>query len=224
VPNSLSLVDRAIFFIENEIWNFQFGITVDRLNKDFYFSKDDINKLKKEYTQLYHIGKEFVRKGLFGLIKENIWGRFTNYYGIFLGKSAILTMIPCGAGWETISVATNGRVHACPCLHEGKEFEIGAIGGKFDYQKMEEIYTTADINSSACYNCWARHLCGGGCLAYYKTDDIEMQVINNDKYCSKDNRKKNLQPDENVCDLIRHIAYLAISSFVEISEYQAVRQ
>jgi uncharacterized protein len=73
----------------------------------------------------------------------------------------------CGAGVEYIAVTPNGEMYPCHQFVGHNKFILGEITeGVINRKLREEFVRLNDINSkSICKDCWARYLCGGGCLA-----------------------------------------------------------
>jgi len=73
----------------------------------------------------------------------------------------------CGAGVEYIAVTPNGEMYPCHQFVGYNKFILGEITeGVINKKLREEFVRLNDINSkSICKDCWARYLCGGGCLA-----------------------------------------------------------
>jgi len=70
----------------------------------------------------------------------------------------------CGAGVSIISISPDGSVFPCPRFTGEKEFLLGNILIGLDNDKRFIFLNNSVDNRLDCQNCWARYICGGGCL------------------------------------------------------------
>ncbi|MBC7321444.1 SPASM domain-containing protein [bacterium] len=73
----------------------------------------------------------------------------------------------CGAGVEYMAVTPAGEIYPCHQFVGHTQFKLGNIEGRHinkDLQEKFKILNSID-NKPICRDCWARYLCGGGCLA-----------------------------------------------------------
>ena len=68
----------------------------------------------------------------------------------------------CGAGKTFAMVDAKNRIYTCP-WDAGKANEIVGQNEQFDHAKLAN-YSKPLIELNNCQTCWARHLCGGGCM------------------------------------------------------------
>ena len=68
----------------------------------------------------------------------------------------------CGAGKTFAMVDAKNRIYTCP-WDAGKANEIVGQNEQFDHAKLAN-YSKSLIELNNCNTCWARHLCGGGCM------------------------------------------------------------
>ena len=105
----------------------------------------------------------------------------------------------CGAGKSMIHMDTKGGLYACNWFINRGEEKVGTAG-KPDAEKLS-AYSKSLIDLHDCRSCWARFLCGGGCMLYnYEKND--------DKHVS----------DEEFCFRTRQMAMMAIGYFAKIHE------
>jgi len=75
----------------------------------------------------------------------------------------------CSGGREFITIAANGDVYPCHMFIGDDDFKMGNVhdddfpGDKFE-RIRERFYEINVYNSRECSICWARFLCGGGCV------------------------------------------------------------
>lgn len=73
----------------------------------------------------------------------------------------------CGAGKTFIQSDTRGDLYACNWFMNDPSEKVGA---KIEIQKNKLAhYEPSLIQLNKCESCWARHLCGGGCMAVHKS-------------------------------------------------------
>lgn len=68
----------------------------------------------------------------------------------------------CGAGKSLLTVDGKGRVAACQWFLGRPEEELGR-GADLNHEKVA-AYAGRLVDLNGCQTCWARHLCGGGCM------------------------------------------------------------
>ena len=73
----------------------------------------------------------------------------------------------CGAGKWLMQVDTAGKFYVCNWFVNQREEEVGR-DLQIDAQKIEK-YQKSLIEMHNCGSCWARHLCGGGCMFVHKS-------------------------------------------------------
>jgi len=123
------------------------------------FSSDDLETIRTEYEKLARYYVECVN--------NNIPIR---YYHFELDLDSHVcsrkTAGGCGAGCEYLSVSPKGDIWVCHQLDGMDEHIIGSL----DKLPSEDIYDRFSrvnhiTNKKLCPDCWASHLCAGGCIA-----------------------------------------------------------
>lgn len=122
------------------------------------------------------------------------------FYRMFLG---VKVNFRCKALLSMIGLDGNGDIYPCASFIGIDEFKIGNIFEDNESWELERrrLYRKIHIEEkSECKKCWARNLCGGGCAhsAFAANGHIE-------------------SPDMVKCDLIRHLAELAMVMLSEIA-------
>lgn len=95
---------------------------------------------------------------------------------------------PCGAGRTYFALAQDGALYPCHRFVGMDEYRLGDVDTGLDPRLTERILgLTVDVRPG-CRDCWARHLCGGGCWKHAV-----------DRHGTLD------RPDEEVaCEITRH--------------------
>lgn len=98
------------------------------------------------------------------------------------------------AGGESFVVSASGGIYPHPDLAEQDEYRLGHVETGLDPDKLAWWRAYLDVdNRKVCCGCWARYICGGGCLP------AAIKVHGTPDH-----------PIEAECDLIRHLIQLAI--------------
>ncbi|MCL2547876.1 MAG: SPASM domain-containing protein [Symbiobacteriaceae bacterium] len=72
----------------------------------------------------------------------------------------------CNFSVGTLAVDSIGRIYACHRLTGNREFMVGSVYEGLDRDKLQVIFNNANANNMhGCRSCWARNICGGGCVA-----------------------------------------------------------
>lgn len=71
----------------------------------------------------------------------------------------------CGAGRDLLVVTPEGHFYPCPALAGDSRFRMGDLGAGLQGGRAGPFQNRAVDDRPICRNCWARNLCGGGCMA-----------------------------------------------------------
>ena len=102
----------------------------------------------------------------------------------------------CGAGKSLLQTDTKGDLYACNWFMDDKSESVGHQE-HIDLKKLSP-YKEDLIQLHNCNTCWARHLCGGGCM-----------FVNKVKH--QDKHKK----DHYFCQRTRSLAAVAINYYIK---------
>ncbi|MGE0631205.1 MAG: radical SAM protein [Pseudobdellovibrionaceae bacterium] len=72
----------------------------------------------------------------------------------------------CGAGKSYLMIDARNQMYTCPWL-VGDKTEIVGVGETFFESKLKP-YEDQLVESNQCGGCWARYMCGGGCMYIHK--------------------------------------------------------
>lgn len=106
----------------------------------------------------------------------------------------------CGAGIGFASVDIKGDIYPCMRFTNNDDFKIGDINEGFN-SKRDKLFDRTVYNREACKTCWARHLCGGACIAI-PVENGETERGNN----------------QVTCEMSKHLAKLAMYANTVISK------
>ena len=85
---------------------------------------------------------------------------FNHYFNLLDSQQKVENH--CGAGKSYLMVDAKNQLYAC-VWSVGKASEVVGTGRVIDYAKLEK-YQKPLIVLNNCQTCWARYLCGGGCM------------------------------------------------------------
>lgn len=162
-------------------------------NCSFALSEGDFEILKNEYDQLGRAFLEQVLRGNpFGF--SNIIRTISTIY-----RSAV-RHYPCGAGKNLVAIDPSGGIYMCHRFTGIKDFSLGTIYDP-DFSLQKRILKIHVDARKMCQDCWAKHLCGGGCWHenYMYTGYID-------------------EPYNPRCSLFKHIAALSMVIFSKLHE------
>lgn len=114
---------------------------------------------------------------------ENELRKISSVNGYFnLLDSRIRNLNHCGAGKSLMYSDIRGQLFGCAWLINDKTEMIGK--GSEIFEESHKAYSDPLIEKNDCGQCWARHLCGGGCMVANKTknDDKHKKDF---EYCTR---------------------------------------
>lgn len=72
----------------------------------------------------------------------------------------------CGAGKSYLMIDARNQVYTCPWV-VGEKSEVVGTGAQLDHEKLAK-YQKPLIELNNCQTCWAKYLCGGGCMFIHR--------------------------------------------------------
>ncbi|MBM3501328.1 MAG: SPASM domain-containing protein, partial [Armatimonadetes bacterium] len=99
----------------------------------------------------------------------------------------------CAAGRHEFAVGPDGALYPCHAFYGAPKWACGSVSQGLDATLATEFAEATVEAKSACASCWARHLCGGGCVASAVVSGKGLR-----------------SPDEQRCALIRAVAREAV--------------
>ena len=108
----------------------------------------------------------------------------------------------CQGGKQFLGVDVNGSIYFCSSLADRPEFRMGDVFSGLDTEVQREFNEKFHVeNRSDCQTCWARHLCGGGCI-----------------YDARTATGDPIRPNPVSCEQIRYGYELAMEMCMEIQD------
>lgn len=136
------------------------------------FTWEDLPFIRNQYEKL--------AKAYLGIRKKNPDFRFY-HFEVNLEEGACFQklMTSCGVGVEYLSVSPNGRIYPCHQFDGNPDYELGNVEEGITNIKLVDEFKkqTLVATKDKCNSCWARTLCGGGCLANNLTINNKINEI-----------------------------------------------
>ncbi|KYG67457.1 radical SAM/SPASM domain-containing protein [Bdellovibrio bacteriovorus] len=147
------LVAAFEFYRSLNVDSYEFTFAVDE-------NDDDSNRLFVEQMNLV-AKKAYAEDGEQGLRKISL---FEKYFDALDKQQQ--TENHCGAGKSFLMIDARNGVFTCPWDVNDKSEKVGQ-GTIINDSQLEE-YAAPLIEKNNCGNCWARFMCGGGCMFIHK--------------------------------------------------------
>lgn len=157
------------------------------------YDNKDLPKYFEQYDKLVETFLDKLRKGE----EYNIYPFVTEVDAIGKGVRRIYG---CGAGIGFTSVDIKGDIYPCMRFTNNKEYLIGNIEDGFN-ENRDKLFERTVYNRTKCKKCWARHFCGGACIAIPVENGESMNAYN-----------------ENTCEVSKHMIELAMYANTVISD------
>lgn len=90
---------------------------------------------------------------------------FSTYFDVLDSQQRIENF--CGAGKSYLMIDAKNQLYTCP-WEVGHKQEIVGSDQSLDYDQLGK-YQKSLVELNNCQNCWARYVCGGGCMFINKT-------------------------------------------------------
>jgi uncharacterized protein len=108
----------------------------------------------------------------------------------------------CGAGVGLLGVSASGGLYPCTAFAEKEAYCLGDVRTGLNPTKLAEWRSNLEVDRKpACRDCWARHICGGGCLFGALAQNANL-----------------LHPVEIECRVQRRLIELAMWMYLELKE------
>jgi uncharacterized protein len=150
---NLDPLQAYIFFRQFQVDSFE--MTFDVTEKDEQANQIFIEQMKKVAQLAFSKGGESELRRI---------AMFNDVFRILDGQTK--KMNHCGSGKSLLSLDARNQIFACPLEVSDKTTQVGS-GTQVNQEKLERLQS-ALIDLNNCGRCWARHLCGGGCLYSHK--------------------------------------------------------
>ena len=161
---SISL--HAVFNRKNtdvlRAYNFFKKYSVDRMEFTF-----DVTETDDKTNQLFIENMRMISAQAFSEGGEDELRRIAYYDNVFESlDQQIRRTSHCGSGKSLLSLSSKQEVFTCPLEVSFPKNSLGN-GENIDFEKLSSLAKPL-IELNNCQTCWARHICGGGCLFNHK--------------------------------------------------------
>ncbi|WP_349945608.1 radical SAM protein [Lacrimispora sp. BS-2] len=121
------------------------------------YRQEDLDEYFKKYDVLAETFLEKLRNGE----EYNIYPFVSEVDAVSKG---IRRIYGCGSGLGFASVDIKGNIYPCMRFIGNEDYIIGHVKTSFN-DKRHMFFDRTVYNRTKCKDCWARHLCGGACVA-----------------------------------------------------------
>ena len=173
----LSVGFAAVFSEGNEnlVANYKFlrSLNPDWMEFNFAYSSKSTELQKNYLTQMRQIAEiAWAAGGELELRKIRV---FDHYFKMLDAQQLIENH--CGAGKTYLMVDAKNKLYTCP-WEVGKKEEVVGVDEQLDHAALAK-YSKPLIELNNCQSCWARHLCGGGCMYIHKAHTGSKHIKDN---------------------------------------------
>ncbi len=162
-------------------------LNVDWYEFNFSYSEKSVEAQAEYLKQMAEIAELAWQSG--GEAELRKLKTFSAYFDVLDNQQRIENF--CGAGKSYLMIDAKNRLYTCPWV-VGEKNEVVGEGSQLDYDKLVK-YQKPLIELNNCQNCWARFVCGGGCMFIHREH-------------TGDKHKK----DELFCERTRNLIIIAI--------------
>lgn len=145
-----------------EAYRFFRSLQADKYDFTYSVEENDRESNQEFVRQMNMIAEEAFRTG--GETELRKVSLFDQYFRTLDSQKKIENF--CGAGKSFLMIDARNNVFTCPWDVGVKEEQVGS-GSQLDIEKMK-TYEKTLIEQNNCQTCWARFLCGGGCMFVHK--------------------------------------------------------
>ena len=142
-------------------------------NQLFAYSEKSIELQKKYIHQMRQVAQLAWNSG--GELELRKIQQFDHYFKMLDSQQQIENH--CGAGKSFLMVDAKNNLYTCPWVVAEKN-EIVGNGELLDHEKLAK-YLKPLIELNNCQSCWARFLCGGGCMYIHKAHSGDKHIKDN---------------------------------------------
>ncbi len=130
--------------------------------EDYERLREDVFVLADRYAERACAGERYGFSNIHGDVAAVHAGRRRHY--------------PCTAGLSSAACTTEGELYLCHRFADREDFGIGSIEGGLDGDALASFREQMHLRERTdCRQCWARHLCGGGCHQHNELDNGDMR-------------------------------------------------
>ncbi|WII73091.1 radical SAM protein [Bdellovibrio sp. 22V] len=160
------LTAHGVFNRENlnviAAYEFYRSLNVDRYEFTYSVEENDDASNKEFVAQMNEIAARAYAAG--GESELRKIGLFDQYFSALDNQQQTENF--CGAGKSFLMVDAKNNLFTCPWEVGNKAEQVGQ-GSELNEERLKG-YEAPLIEQNSCQNCWARFMCGGGCMFIHK--------------------------------------------------------
>lgn len=164
--NILSIGLSAVCSAQNtkmfKIYKYFKTLNPDWMEFNFAYSEKSTEAQRTYISEMNLIAEDTWQNG--GETELRKIKQFDHYFHLIDGQQRIENH--CGAGKSYLMVDAKNKFYTCPWV-VGDRDEVVGENEQLDPVKLSK-YSKSLIELNNCQTCWARHLCGGGCMYIHK--------------------------------------------------------
>ncbi|MEN0058847.1 MAG: radical SAM protein [Bdellovibrio sp.] len=164
---NMNLVEAYYFYRSLNVDSYEFTYGVEERDEDA--NKAFIDQMNKVAQAAYTYGGEIELRKI---------GMFNQYFTSLDNQQK--TENYCGAGKSLLVVDAKNNLFTCPWDVGNKQEQVGS-GTELIAERLS-VYSPPLIEKNNCQSCWARYLCGGGCMYIHK-QGAHGQNKKDDSFC-----------------------------------------
>lgn len=138
------------------------SLNVDWYEFNFSYSEKDKSAQAEYLKQMREIAEMAWQQG--GEAELRKIKTFSTYFDVLDSQQRIENF--CGAGKSYLMIDAKNRLYTCPWV-VGEKDEVVGENSQLDYDKLSK-YQKPLVELNNCQNCWARFVCGGGCMFIHR--------------------------------------------------------
>lgn len=142
------------------------------LSPDWIDFQYDVGLFEEQLQQNYLQGLREIAEVAFLAEGEAGLRQIRNFDGLITNLDRQLRIENhCGAGKSFLMIDAKNQLYTCPWDVGQKHEQVGE-NKQLDHDKLAN-YSESLIKLNNCSTCWARHLCGGGCMFINKSKNFD---------------------------------------------------
>ncbi len=146
---------RTYMYLQSFDWD-MIHFTFASGSEDEIYSPIFVDEMHRTAAYAYGLGGEACLRKI---------SQFNQYFDILDSQKRMQNY--CGAGKSLLQIDTSGKFYACNWFVGDSAEELGS-GLQLDQEKLSK-YAKPLIELNNCGDCWAKHICGGGCMFVHRS-------------------------------------------------------
>lgn len=154
------------------------SLNVDWFEFTYAVAEDDVDSNVEYVEQMRNIAQLAYQTGGEAALRKI--QNYNHYFNLLDSQKRLENH--CGAGKSFFVIDAKNKIYTCPWL-VGKPEEVVGEGSDLNYDKLQ-FYQDSLVVKNNCESCWARYLCGGGCMFVHESKTGKKN-IKNSQFCDR---------------------------------------